>query len=760
MPAATIGFLLGVLAVQQLATLPPWYFAAVIVPLAWFVRRKSNALPLLFFALGVCLSAWRAHALLDQSLPSSLEGIDLRIEGQVVDLPIRTERGWRFSFAPRQWPMMTGVDAARLPALLQLSTYADDFAPAAGEAWSLTVRLRRPHGVQNPGGFDYEAHLFARGVRAVGYVRAEPAPVRLTIGKQLPVLAVRAALGERIRHDLSAHALRHFVVAFANGDDSGISEAQWEVLRRTGTAHLIAISGMNIGFVAGLAFLVTSFGWRLWPRLCLRVPAPKVGAVAALLAATVYAALAGFSVPTQRALIMVIVLSLAALWSRRVPLTHVFAIALLAVLVWDPFAPLSVGFWLSFLAVGFILFALHARRTREPKLLRFLRLQAVLFVGLAPVLLYWFQQTSMTAPLANIVAIPVIEIFVIPTTLVGAALALPLPGIAEQCFAFAADALGLVWPLLVALAESPSFTAPQPPAWALLSGIIGAVWLCLPRGWPSRSLGAVGLLPLLLWRPPTPAPGELWLSLIDVDQGLAAVLRTQNHVVLFDAGARHSARFDLGRVAVLPYLRAAGMTPIDTFVLSHADNDHIGGAPAVRSDLAPGRVLASPQAAKPGEEPCRAGMAWRWDGVQFSVLHPANDFVGRENDTGCVLHARSANGSVLVPADIEARAEAALVARYGAGLASTVLIAPHHGSKSSSSEVFVGQVAPQWVLFPVGYRNRYGHPHPRVVERYRARGARMLDTATAGAIELRLTAQGVHVRTARDDNRRYWHARD
>ena len=759
MPAATIGFLLGILAVHSLPALPPPYLFVLLLPLAWLAWRKRGALPLLFFALGVALSASRAQTLLDQGLPPSLEGVDLRLEGQVVDLPIQTERGWRFSFVPARWPLEAGGDRQQLPRLLQLSTYAAEFAPAAGEAWSLTVRLRRPHGVQNPGGFDYEAHLFARGVRALGYVRADPAPVRLHPDKRLPVLAARAALGERIRQDLSAHELRHFVVAFANGDDSGIDEAQWELLRRTGTAHLIAISGMNVGFVAGLAFLLASLTWRLWPRLCLRVPAPKVGAVAALIAAAIYAALAGFSVPTQRALIMVIVLSLAALWSRRVPLTHVFAIALLAVLLWDPFAPLSVGFWLSFVAVAFILFALHARRAGERNWLRFLRLQAVLFVGLAPVLLYGFQQASITAPLANMVAIPAIEILVIPATLLGAVLAWPAPALGQWCFEFAANALALLWPVLGALADAPSFVAPQPPLWALFGGIIGAVWLCLPRGWPSRSLGAVGLLPLLLWRPPAPAPGELWLSLVDVDQGLAAVLRTQSHVLLFDAGARHSARFDLGRVAVLPYLRARGITHIDTFILSHADNDHIGGAPAVRRDLTPQRVLASPYDA-PDEETCRAGMEWTWDGVRFSVLHPAGDFVGRENDTSCVLQAHSAHGTVLLPADIETPAEKALVASYGDKLAAMVLVAPHHGSKSSSSADFVARVAPHWVLVPVGYRNRYGHPHPHVIERYRAQGAQILDTATEGAIELQLSARGVEIHTARDEGRRYWHARD
>lgn len=761
MPAATIGFLLGILAVHSSAVLPPPYLFLLLLPLAWLAWRKPGVLPLLFFVLGASLSVWRAQTLLDQGLPAALEGVDLRIDGQVVDLPIQTERGWRFSFAPRRWLVAAETDTERLPTLLQLSTYAADFAPRAGEVWSLTVRLRRPHGVQNPGGFDYEAHLFARGVRAVGYVRTEPAPMRLTDGgAHTPMLTLRAALGERIRASLAPHELRQFIVAFANGDDSGIAEGQWEVLRRTGTAHLIAISGMNVGFVAGLAFLLASLAWRLSPRLCLSVPAPKAGAVAALLAATVYAALAGFSIPTQRALVMVTVLSLAALRSRRIPLVYVFSLTLLAVLLWDPFAPLSVGFWLSFLAVAFILFAVHARRANEKQWQRFLRLQAVLWFGLAPVLLYLFQQASITAPLANIVAIPIIEIVVIPATLLGAVLTWPLPGVAEILFEAAADALALLWPILTALADAPSFAAPQPPLWALFAGVAGAAWLCMPRGWPSRSLGAIGFLPLILWRPPAPGPGELWLSLVDVDQGLAAVLRTEQHALLFDAGARHSARFDLGRVAVLPYLRAAGVMQLDTLVLSHADNDHVGGAPAVRKELEPARILASPYGNASSDDVCRAGLAWVWDGVQFVVLHPGADFKGRENDTSCVLHARSRYGAVLLPADIETRAEAALVSRYGAGLAATVLVAPHHGSKSSSSQEFVRQVAPQWVLFPVGYRNRYGHPHGSVVERYRTQNAVTLDTAAHGAIEVQLTADGVHVRTWRTQRRRYWHAED
>jgi competence protein ComEC len=293
------------------------------------------------------------------------------------------------------------------------------------------------------------------------------------------------------------------------------------------------------------------------------------------------------------------------------------------------------------------------------------------------------------------------------------------------------------------------------------AGAIGVLWLLAPRGMPARWVGAVWLLPLLLVRPAAPAPGELWFSLLDVGQGLAAVLRTANHTLVYDTGARFSAHFDAGQAVVVPYLRARGVERVDMLIVSHGDNDHRGGAAAVLRAYPAARVFSSVAALGVAADvrPCREGESWEWDGVRFTLLNPPHGRFSRHNNASCVLKVESAYGSVLLPGDIEARAEARLVAHYGPRLAAAVLVAPHHGSRSSSTEAFIAAVRPRYVLVPAGYRNRYRHPHPEVLARYREAGGRLYGTAASGALELRLTAAGIGLESYRERARRYWHAR-
>ena len=732
--------------------------------MAW--RWPRAGLPLVFFVAGVAWVTLRAGLLLQEQLPSTLEGQDLRVIGRIADIPIQGERNLRFAFNVEQaWH---GDQHATIPRRIQLNVY--EYSPAGyqvGDAWEFVVRLKRPHGFHNPGGFDYAGYLFQQRVRATGYVReAAISQYRVDTEATIPLSyrlnRFRQSLSERIRVLLPDNAFAALITAFANGDDDAIPDEQWRVLNRTGTSHLIAISGMNIGLVAGLVFFLVRALWSLPGVTVLWIPAPHVAAAAALLAALGYAALAGFAIPTQRALVMLSVVLGSVFLHRRSAPSVLLALALLAVLLVDPLAVMAPGFWLSFAAVAAIHYAWIGTSARgwKERLFAFGYVQWVVAIGLLPVLLFMFAQASLLGPLANLLAIPVVESIVIPATLFGVVGNFFLPeSLATWSFLLAAQAMAILWPVLETLArlEGLQWTQHYPPLWTLVCALVGVALLLAPRGFPARWVGAIWCLPLFLIRPPTPAIGEMWFTLLDVGQGLSAVVRTHSHSLVYDTGARLSARFDAGQAVVVPFLRHAGIARVDTLIVSHGDNDHIGGSASLLAAMPVTRVLSSVPKRLPVAQTCVAGQSWEWDQVRFRLVHPETDSLFKGNNRSCVLRVESRYGRVLLPGDLAAKAERVLVKRDDAALQAEVLVVPHHGSKSSSTAVFLDAVQPRVALLPVGYRNRYRHPHPSVVARYQERGIMLEDSAAAGAISIHFDAQGLQLKRHRDDQRRYWH---
>ncbi len=735
----------------------------MLIPLAaaaWL--RPAIGLPALFFATGAIWVSLRASIILEESLPRELEGEDLALAGYIADIPARTDFGFRFVFDVES-ATRDGREV-HIPPRVLLSARETLFTPRAGEYWRVTVRLKRPHGFRNPGGFDYEAWLFRQRLRAVGYVRPSPPPERLehAVQARYAVHWLRQKLGEHIRTALPEHPFTGMVTALANGETRGISREQWETLRATGTVHLVAISGMHITLVAGLVFFLTRFLWSLPGYTVLLVPAPAAAGAAALAAAALYAALAGFAVPTQRALLMLAVAMIGIFLRRRFPPSQLLAAALLAVMLHDPLAVMASGFWLSFTAVAVILFAVQGE-PRGRRLWQWITLQGAIALGMLPLMLALFQQVSLVAPLANLLAIPVFDFLVVPLTLLGVVVLPAAPQVSTSLFALAGGVLAWLWPMLEFLGGLAygQWTQATPPPWAILAAVPGVLWLLAPRGFPARWAGAIWMLPMLLVRPQVPAPGELWLTLLDVGQGLAAVLRTANHTLVYDTGARFSASFDAGGAVVVPYLRAVGVRRIDALIVSHGDNDHRGGVDSLLRAYPVAHLLSSVREVTAGASvrPCREGESWEWDGVHFTLLNPPRGYFSRHNNASCVLKVDSRYGSALLPGDIEARAEQRLVERYGWRLQAEVLVAPHHGSRNSSTEAFIAAVRPRHVLIPAGYRNRYRHPHPAVIARYRRAGSRLHGSAASGALELRFGSAGIEVSAFRDVAHRYWHTR-
>jgi competence protein ComEC len=553
------------------------------------------------------------------------------------------------------------------------------------------------------------------------------------------------------------------LIALAIGDQQAIDPDQWRLFARTGVSHLMSISGLHVTMVAGLFAALVSFCWRKSEGLALALPAQKAAALAGFLAAFAYCLVSGFAVPAQRTLYMVGVVA-AALWlGRATSASRVLAAALLVVLVLDPWAVLSPGFWLSFAAVA-VIFHVSTGHTAKPHwLVQWGRVQWAVTVGLAPLMLVLFQQVSLVSPLANALAIPLVSFVVTPLALAGALLPFDWPLVLGHAILEALMA-ALGW-----LAALPSAMWQQhaPAPWTAALALLGIAWLLLPRGFPARWLGGVLALPLFTVLPPAPAAGELWITVLDVGQGLAVLARTQKHALLYDAGPAFNAFADSGSRVVLPYLRGEGIDRLDALVVSHDDRDHSGGAGSVLegipvaalwSSLPEGHALLAGREAR---EPCVAGRGWEWDGVAFEFLHPGTGTgtgpAARANNRSCVLRIAAPGGRVLLTGDIERAAERELLQRAPALLPAEALLVPHHGSATSSSPEFVKEVAPRYAVFTVGYRNRFGHPRGDVLERYRSAGSTLLRTDTGGAVEMRFAPGGSRIEQQRERARRYWH---
>lgn len=756
-----LAIVVGCLGLQWLPTLPSpytlWLLVPVTLALTWYPFSRVLAACL----VGFVWAWWCADQRLENDLPIAIEGQDLIIQGAIASLPERDGRATRFLFSMQ--PSHQNHPEIAFAGRLRLSWF-DAPALQAGQGWQLRVRLKRRQGFNNPGGFDYAGWLFHSGIAATGYVRSGSVPLpdadNLDLG-----LRLRASVAQRLEPLLTEIPQRGILRALSLGDRNAIAAVQWDLMRATGTSHLIAISGLHIGLVAGLGFLCGRWLWSRSQWLTTWLPAPCAAAILAILVASLYAVLAGFGIPTRRAWIMCLVVLLSILLRRPSRPADSLALALLLVTLDDPFAVVSPGFWLSFAAVGIIFATLgcaHRGTGLAQRTTQLVRLQLTLSLGLLPLTLLFFGQVGWVAPLANLLAVPWTSVILVPLLFAGLICLYPFPGLAQLLFSLAGWATAVMETGLQILADLPGNTIGMPVVspWITLAALAGAALLLLPRGVPQRWFGVLLLTPLLSWQPPRPASGQAWFTLLDVGQGLAAVILTARHTLVYDTGPKYSADFDTGSAVVAPFLAAVGVRQIDRLIISHGDNDHRGGAASLTARLPTYQVLTSvpEQIDWRYVTRCRAGHEWEWDGVRFRILHPDHETLLKGNDASCVLQIEANGERVLLPGDIEARGEHSLLAQYGAALRSDVLVVPHHGSRSSSTQNFVQTVAPRWALFATGYRNRYGFPRPEVRARYQRQGSRQLISAETGAIGLRLGEGRLSEPTLqRSTGRRYWH---
>ncbi len=743
----------GIWCVQMLPALPsaPWRVLLLILAIVAVKSAKCRAFG--WFVGGLLWVCWRADLALAARVPAAYTGKTLQISGQVSDLPRLMARGIRFEMVVDGMARDSARWSVHRPKIL-LSNYRQTPTLRAGAHCVLQVRLRAPRGLRGPGAFDAERWYFANGVRALGYVVEHPGNT-CTVAPTFSLVQLRERLAAQIaaRSPPSASPI---LAALTVGARQQMTEAQWRILRETGVVHLVSVSGLHVAMVAWAGYWLALLSSVVLSLLTRRVAPIPLCALFAFAAATTYALLAGFSVPTQRTLLMVGVALINRVRGQTVLSGSSLLLACALVMVCDPFAALTLSFWLSFGAVA-LLALMAVLRTSDGRW-RALATQCWLSLLLLPLSALAWPHIALSAPIANLVAIPIVTLSVVPLCLLGILTA----GIAGfNCYAGAAAVWDGLWQFLMVCArEFPSQPWPYGmtttlmllltiAALGLWSPLRRARWLLTPA-----LLGVACLAPVDTLR-----DGEFELTTLDVGQGLAVLVNTARHTLVYDTGPSFGDGFDMALAAVIPALRASARTRIDRLVVSHADNDHAGGARSLAQALPVTNVMSSGLrvlSALPAQrsERCVAGQTWQWDGVEFIVLWPRQRVSGSDNDHSCVIYIKGRSGSALLPGDISSRVEAKLL--ESAPNRADILVVPHHGSATSSSKEWVARLQPRIAVVSAGDANRFGHPAPSVLATYRQRGIPVWQTARHGSVSIVANSPSARPRAYRWEHRRYW----
>ena len=727
--------------------------------------------------LGLCYAGWVANNVLSRSIPSEIEKKDVEVQGKIGGLVRTVSYGTRFEF--RVDKLSYASVNYPSPGIIRLTSYNPAIVPKAGEKWHFVVRLKRARGMQNPGaGFNYETALFQQRIRATGYIvsgrqESDSENRFWEICCEMRVAALRADFANFLKYAVNDPTMSAVLTALTVGIRSDMDKPSWELLQNTGTVHLVAISGLHIGLISGMTAFIFGFFWRLRAKWCLMVPSIVASAFFSLAVALVYSLLAGFTLPTRRAFCAMCVVVASLVSRRQIYPQEVLVRAMFLVLIIDPLAPFTTSFWLSFTAVTVIVMSVFSKKEKSDNargvVLKIIRgafkwsnIQFWLLLGTLPVLLLGFQKVSLAAPLANLIAVPLIGMAVVPLALLALLFwSCGMDQAAQGLIASGTWVLEIVWIYLVWLAEQPWITFKQgsPPIWEVLMALAGIGILFLGKALPGRWLGYIFFLPLFFSQPREINHGDFSFTLLDVGQGLASVVQTRSRTLVYDTGAKYPSGFDLGEVVVIPYLRSIGVRKIDKLIISHGDNDHVGGATAVLQQFTVDALILGPSdnpLTSKANERCRAGQSWHWDGVKFEFLWPLKGFVSEGNNASCVLKIVSKSGSILLSGDIEKESERILVRQYDETLDSDILLAPHHGSKTSSSSALLEAVKPNLALVSAGYKSRFGHPHVEVMSRYKNLDIPVLNTADEGAISLRFSGGRTTVSGQRNQAWAFW----
>tara|TARA_R110002072_G_scaffold3830_6_gene27376 strand:+ start:52382 stop:54631 length:2250 start_codon:yes stop_codon:yes gene_type:complete len=737
-------FSLGVILTCQLPALPTGSAPLLLLVGVFVAAFRRITRPLAGLCLGLLYSMQLAGVWLEQRIPPALEGMPLIIVGQVSNLPIESARGWKFQFI-----ISEGQLKGRKVALV----WYEDFPPQAGDNWRLSVRLSRPRGSVNFGLFDYEGWLLSQGIHGSGYVLEKQRNQKLSSSGVLDrYQQIRQSLGSLVRDHIvrggtAESPAQGMLLALLLGESSQLTPEVWNTLSATGTNHLMIISGLHVSFVMGLLF---------W--LSRRISSRRVAVIVTILGTTGYSLLAGFGLPAQRALVMSSIGLLVITGQREPSVWRALVLALTGVLLMNPFAPLSAGFWLSFTAVAGLLGGFAGINWHmQSWLVALLRTQWIALTATFPFLLCWVFKVSLLSVLANLVAVPVVTLLVVPMMLVETILLLLSDIAAIELLSVTLIRLitlsleWLLWFLEVLADLNWVLYEPASTSWPLFLAVLAAIVLLSPKRSMPRWMGLILCLPLFTLPEVSRREEAFRVDVLDVGQGLSVIISNETTTILYDAGPA-VGRFDAGARIVLPALRRLGVSEVDLMVISHGDNDHAGGSLSVRAGLPVLETVSQDLGLG-----CHFPRQWQFQDLKVSLLTPgASDHLKNRNDLSCVLLIEDPTTRVLLPGDIEADGEQSLI-HSGLG-AVDFLISPHHGSASSSTPMFINRLAPKWTVHSAGYQNRFQHPDEVIVRRYRNRGIRQFNVADTGALTFRFLKSGVvDIREARRDEHRFWY---
>lgn len=680
---------------------------------------------ILFFCAGIGIALVHDYQVKPRNFPDVPVIACAEMEGTIASIPLKKRNKTQFNFT------VETLNHKPAHGLVQLAWYNHPPTLHAGQHLILQAKLKKPRNYVNPGSDNYVQILASKHLYWAGYVKS--AKISSSPNPQNNWEAFREHLDNKLTSIAPNRATAGILEALTLNMTTFITQEQWELFRRTGTTHLFGISGEHIALISGFVFFLVKWLWTRSPTLCLKCPANYPASLCGLIAAFFYALLAGFAPPVQRALAGCFCYTLYFLGKQRFSPWQIWRYALFAVLAFEPHAVFMQGFYFSFLAVACLL--LTQQRWQLKGYQGKLALQLSCLIGLMPLTLYWYSYGSINGFIANLFAIPLVGLLIMP----GALLCLccchfewvwlittPLAWLVSLLYQ------GLQYTEHLALLNL-SWPIPHVyDALALLAALL--IGLLLPhRAFILPCL--IGLIIPLFPEKLNMAQGEAIIRVLDVGQGLSVAVHTQHHTLLYDTGDQFYLGSDLGKLVVLPYLRDQSIKELDAIVISHPDRDHRGGLQSIEQTIPSKQFIVNDPDFYHRGRTCHDFPDWEWDGVHFHFFALNHPFKNR-NNTSCILQIRTQTNQVLLTGDIEREAEEFLVEQYGAQLASDVLVLPHHGSKTSSTIRFLSEIHPRYAIASLGFDNRFHFPHPKTLNSLKLLDIEFYRTDTCGMTTL------------------------